>query len=64
MQALSIPTQLMSLGCRFWRRDGSLYAPGAVRTYDIDPFTMPPEGYLATRPTDLVIDVHNIDFVD
>ena len=25
---------------------------------------MPPEGYLAQRPVDLLIDVANIDFVD
>ena len=41
-----------------------MYALGATRTYDTEPFTMPPEGYLAKRPTDLVLDIDSIDFVD
>ena len=52
------------LTAKFWRRDGSLYALGATRSYDTEPFTMPPEGYLAQRPTDLVLDIDSIDFVD
>ncbi|KAK9834704.1 hypothetical protein WJX74_008174 [Apatococcus lobatus] len=52
----------LGINATFWRKDGTLYAPDSPPYFDEYPFSMPPDPYLATRPSDEELVVSQVNF--